>query len=214
MNRAYALIFWSFLPLSGVALAQPAINLEAKISPATAVLPLRNLQIEVRQLLREDRHRIEAAVLGPLRVDDARTAQSVQADQHILVLNGRGAHIALRSNTPLRLMQSVVRNGVTLITQGTVLLEASTGFMATPRWDGSQRVELEISAQQTPAPRTTGGVPALGSAVASVLVLPLNEWLTVAQSEQAATNSQSGLGGSASETSQTRTDVQVRISLR
>lgn len=210
---------------SPVVIAQTAPDLIAKPNP----LPLRNLQIEVRQVQHEDSQRagleshggvrvkpdgsVAVAVAGQLRTPDTQARQSGTAVQQVLVLNGRSAHIALRTDTPLRLMQTFVRNGVLVFTQGTVLLQRGTGFRATPRWDGSDRVELEIAAQQA----LNGSVAGAGQAssnTASVLVLPLGEWMTVAQSEQQTSDSRSGLGGTVTQASQTSTDVQVRLTVR
>lgn len=220
---ASALICVCFMPLCPAAIAQAAPDSIARASP----LPLRNLQIEVRQVQHEDSQRAglethggvrvnpddSAAVTGQVRAQDTQARRSGKAVQQVLVLNGRSARIALRTDTPLRLMQTFVRNGVLLVTQGTVLLQTGTGFMATPRWDGSDRVELEIAAQQT-IHRSTAGIGQPLSSTASVLVLPLGEWMTVAQSEQQMSDTRSGLGGTVNQASQTNTDVQVRLTVR
>lgn len=206
-----------------VAIAQTAPDLIAKPNP----LPLRNLQIEVRQVQHEDSQRAgleshggvrvnpdgSMAVAGQVLAQDTQARQSGTAVQQVLVLNGRSAHIALRTDTPLRLMQTFVRNGVLVLTQGTVLLQRGTGFRATPRWDGSDRVELEIAAQQA-LNTSVAGAGQASSSTASVLVLPLGEWMTVAQSEQQTSDSRSGLGGAVTQAKQTSTDVQVRLTAR
>lgn len=211
------------MPLCLAAIAQPAPDLIAKTSP----LPLRNLQIEVRQVQHEDRQRAgleshggvrvnpdgSLAVTGQVRAQDTQARQSATAVQQVLVLNGRSAHIAVRTDTPLRLMQTFVRHGVLVFTQGTVLLQTGTGFLATPRWDGSDRVELEIAAQQA-VNTSPAGIPQPSNSMRSVLVLPLGEWMTVAQSEQQTTDARSGLAGTFSQASQTSTDVQVRLTVR
>lgn len=204
-------------------IAQTAPDLIAQTNP----LPLRNLQIEVRQVQHEDSQRAgleshggvrvnpdgSLAVAGQVRAQDTQARQSGTAVQQVLVLNGRSAHIALRTDTPVRLMQTFVRHGVLVFTQGTVLLQRGTGFTATPRWDGSDRVELEIAAQQA-VNTSSAGIPQPSSSMRSVLVLPLGEWMTVAQSEQQTTDARSGLAGTASKASQTSTDVQVRLTVR
>lgn len=219
-----ALVYVCFMLLSPVVIAQTAPDLIAKPNP----LPLRNLQIEVRQVQHEDSQRAgleshggvrvnpdgSVAVAGQVRVQDTQARQSGTAIQQVLVLNGRSAHIALRTDTPLRLMQTFVRNGVLVFTQGTVLLQRGTGFRATPRWDGSDRVELEIAAQQALNGSVAGSAGQASSSTASVLVLPLGEWMTVAQSEQQINDSRSDLGGTVTQASQTSTDVQVRLTVR
>lgn len=218
-----ALVYVCFMLLWPVAIAQTAPDLIAKSSP----LPLRNLQIEVRQVQHEDSQRAgleshggvrvnpdgSVAVAGQVRAQDIQARQSGTAVQQVLVLNGRSAHVALRTDSPLRLMQTFVRNGVLVFTQGTVLLQRGTGFRATPRWDGSDRVELEIAAQQA-LNTSVAGAGQASSNTASVLVLPLGEWMTVAQSEQQTNDSRSGLGGTVTQASQTSTDVQVRLTVR
>lgn len=218
-----ALVYVCFMLPSPVVIAQAAPDLIAKSSP----LPLRNLQIEVRQVQHEDSQRAgleshggvrvnpdgSVAVAGQVRAQDTQARQSGTAVQQVLVLNGRSAHIALRTDTPLRLMQTFVRNGVLVFTQGTVLLQRGTGFRATPRWDGSDRVELEIAAQQA-LNTSAAGAGQASSSTASVLVLPLGEWMTVAQSEQQTSDSRSSLGGTVTQASQTSTDVQVRLTVR
>lgn len=184
------LVLAKFMAVTPVVQAYAAIISGAQ---SNAELPLRNLQIEVRQV----------------RHDNAQTADSAsdtsqQSIQRILVLNGHKARIALRNSTPLRVMQSFVRNGTLLITQGTVLLESGTGFVATPRWDGSEWVELAISAR--------GADP--GAHMSSVLMVPLGEWTTVARSEQSYSASQSGTGGTGTQTLQTDTDVELRLTVR
>jgi hypothetical protein len=209
--------------LCPVAIAQAAPDLIAKSNP----LSLRNLQIEVRQVQHEDSQRAgleshggvrvnpdgSVALAGQVQAQDTQARQSGTAVQRVLVLNGRSAHIALRTDTPLRLMQTFVRNGVLVFTQGTVLLQKGTGFRATPRWDGSDRVELEIAAQQA-LNAMVAGTGQASSSTASILVLPLGEWMTVAQSEQQTSDSRSGLGGMVNQASQISTDVQVRLTVR
>ena len=110
MNRPRCFLFWVFLALAPVLHAQTAINSGAATSSPSAMLPLRNLQIEVRQRQREDTAR--AAV----------------------------------------------------------------------------------------------------EAAATLLMVPLGEWITVAQSEQETASTRSGLDGNAAWTVQSGTEVQVRVS--
>ena len=121
------------------------------------------------------------------------------------MLNGRSAAITLRSSTPFRLMQTQFHNGRPVLVQGFVLLEAASGFMATPRWDGTNQVELEIAASQA------GRVSSNSS---STLVLPLGEWVSIAQSETTSRSARSGLLGQSSESEQQSSELQVRLSVR
>ena len=210
MKRRHALIYASFLPLAPVAYAQAAPDLVAKQSP----LPLRNLLIEVRQVQSDDSQRtgVELGNRPGLQMNQSRNNGT--ATQQALVLNGRPVRMGLQTTTPIRLLQGFVRNGRVVTTVGTVLLEAGTGFSATPRWDGGTLVELELAAQQ--ALRSGNTVPSAqgSSATSSVLALPLDEWTTVGESEQSSQSSNSGLTGAQQQSGQTRTEVQVRVGLR
>jgi len=203
--------FWLLAPAGS---AQPAIN---SIAFSTGI-PLRNLQIEVRQIQRSSREQTGVQASGTLQLDaseqepaqarvrlrDQQDHQSSTAVQQVLVLNGRSAHIVLRSSTPFRLMQTVFRNGQALRIQGTVLLDASTGFTATPRWDGSDRAELELAATQASA----------ASSTASTLVVPLGEWVTVAESDLESQSARSGMLGNTRQAEQQASELQVRLTVR
>lgn len=177
-------------------------------------LPLRNVHIEVRQVLQREpapaggvvQGRVQAEP-GAARVEltwaQGATAarQSQQADQRLLVLNGRRARIALRNSVPFRLVQTWVRNGVMTVVPGTVLLEAGTGFDATPQWDGGAQVTLALSAAQGQT-----GDHASGASTATLVVLPLGEWVTVAQSTELTQ-------GDPTRPASVQTEVQVRVTL-
>lgn len=212
MKRRHALVFASFWPLALVKYAQAAPDSIA--NPTT--LPMRNLLIEVRQVQSDDSQRTGVELGGSgrpgLQMNQSRNSGS--ATQQALVLNGRPVRLGLQTTTPIRLLQGFVRNGRVVTTVGTVLLEAGTGFSATPRWDGGALVELELSAQQ--ALRSGSALPGATatSATSSVLALPLEEWTTVGESEQSSQSSNSGLTGGQQQSGQVRTEVQVRVSLR
>jgi hypothetical protein len=182
-------------------------------------LPLRNLLIEVRQVQSSSREQRgaqaevglqfesggSASAQARLRVGQQQEQQTGNTSQQVLVLNGRSAAIALRSSTPFRLMQTQFRNGRPVLVQGFVLLEPSTGFMATPRWDGTDQVELEIAASQ--AGRVT-------SSSASALILPVGEWVSIAQSDNHSRSVASGGLGQTSQTDHSSTELQVRLTVR
>ena len=206
-----ALALAPFWPLAPVESARAATDSIA--NPAT--LPLRNIRIEVRQVQRDDSQRSGIGVdgQGQLRAQAGSAQRSNSAVQLALVLNGRSTRIALQSTTPFRVLQTFVRNGTVFSTQSTVFLEAGTSFYAIPRWEGADTVELEVSAQQsTQAQIGSAGVNA--SQTSSVLLLPLDEWTTIAQSEQDMGSQRSGLSGTAQQSGQTSTEVQVRVSVR
>jgi hypothetical protein len=221
MNRRSCILFLSFLALARVLYAQDAINSGANTNLSDAVLPVRNLQIEVRQRQHEDSARAAVESAGTARISPGRSTaniditaqgttrgQAAMAHQQVLVLNGRRATIALRNTLPLRLMQAYVRNGVMVLVPGTVLIETGTGFDATPRWDGENQVELELTAFQGQGMHQTQT-----SSAATLLMVPLGEWITVAQTDQEAAGSRSGRDGSADWTAQSGTEVQVRVSV-
>jgi hypothetical protein len=212
MNRRHVLSYASFWLLAGIGIAQAAPDFVA----APTALPLRNLLVEVRQVQSGDSRVAGVGVdaAGRLAGRVGRTQDNASAAQQTLVLNGRTARIALQTTTPIRLLQGFVRNGRVVTTAGTVLLEAGTGFSATPRWDGGMLVELELAAQQ--ALRSGSAIPraTASSTTSSVLALPLDEWTTVGESEQNGQSSSNGLTGTEQQSGQTRTEVQVRVTLR
>lgn len=210
MNRRHALVVASFWPLAPVAIAQTAPDSIANATP----LPLRNLLIEVRQVQSDDSQRTGVELGNRSGVQMNQSRNSGSATQQAMVLNGRPVRLGLQTTTPIRLLQGFVRNGRVVTTVGTVLLEAGTGFSATPRWDGGTLVELELTAQQ--ALRSGNATPGAmaSSSTSSVLALPLDEWTTVGESEQNSQSSNSGLTGAQQQSGQTRTEVQVRVTLR
>jgi hypothetical protein len=109
--------------------------------------------------------------------------------------------------------QTYVRNGQRILAEGNVLLEANTGFSATPRWTGADTVELEVAAQQTLSNSSQGGLNPNAN-IGSVLVLPLNEWSTIASSEQSDNTQDRSLLGTGSSARQTAVEVQVRVTVR
>jgi hypothetical protein len=212
MKRRHTLIYASFMPLTLMDIARAAPDLGAKID----ALPLRNLMVEVRQVQSNDTRAAGVGVdaNGRLTGQAGQTQNNASATQQILVLNGRTARIALQTTTPLRLYQTVVHGGQVIFTQGTVLLEAGTGFSATPRWDGADEVELELGAQQTQQ-NANGPLGGQTNASTNSLVrLPLNTWSTVGESDQSSQGDQSGLTGVQNTSGHRRTEVQVRISVR
>ncbi len=188
-------------------------------------LPLRNLLIEVRQDdgRSESRERVAADVharVQPGRSEldiglEARrrdSSRSERTQQELLVLNGRPAAITLGSRVPLRLRQLVTQGDVRRSVPGTVWLQAGTGFTATPVWEGGDTVYLELSATQGRQPL------APQSGLSSTVLVPLDAWTTIADSEDVQDQRQSaaGLGGAGHGTrrSSQTLRVQVRVSLR
>lgn len=223
-KRVFLILLACFWPLTPESIAQSATELIANNDR----LPLRNLLIEVRQVqsgsTQQSGMETGAAVRirsdgqfsaqGQLATRQQQSQQGATAVQQVMVLNGRNANIALRTAQPLRLLQSFVRNGRVIVTQGVVFLEAGTGFTATPRWDGAEQVELSIAAQQAlpDARRATGTTTTSGAQ--SVLVVPLGQWTTIAQSELSDITDAQGLRGNSATATQSSTEVQVRITVR
>lgn len=158
-------------------------------------MPLRNILIEVRQVLANRQE-----------LPGQHNQQTVTAQQQVLVINGRSASVALRISTPLRLMQTRFRGARPYLVPGVVLLDASTGFVATPRWDGSDMAELELGATQA----TLGARSVVGSSSSSSVYVSLGEWVTVADSEVDSQGSSDG----GTDTRQQRSELQVRLSVR
>jgi hypothetical protein len=220
MTTPRRLLLTTLALLALAAHAQPGLVLEP---PA---LPLRNVLIEVRQDDGSSRNdeRLGADVKaraepGRSQVEigiDARsrsTERSSRTQQQALVLNGRPTSILLGNAVPLRLRQLVTQGGVRRMVAGTVWLQAGTGFTATPIWQGGDMVYLELTATQ-------GRPPQLGhtASTSSTLMLPLDQWVTVADSDEALDQQQGtqGLGGVGREqrSGNARLRVQVRVSVR
>lgn len=211
----------------------PAIHAQATINPGgqpqemvpgnlTQNLPLRNLQIEVRQVQQDDisRERVDAEATvrlhpgqsGAAVAAGGRSQQGERRDssqQLVLVLNGQHAAIVLGNGVPLRVFQTRLRNGVFRAVPGTVWLEAGTGFDAVARWEGGDMVELELAAMQA-----RGAPPTRTSTTSTLLMVPLGAWVTVAESDQDLGNAQSGPGGYSRSSGQSQLRVQVRVSVR
>ena len=191
--------------------------------------------IEVRQIQNRDAqttalqssgtvHADSAGNLGVQGQIQARQGQQRQSDnavQQVLVLNGRSARINLGSRTPMRVVQTFVRNGTLVAVPTTLIWEAGTGFTATPRWDGSNTVELELGAQQTNSSNAmgsaAGGAGSLGRSTlqttTSTLAVPLGTWVTVAQSDTDSDGQRNDLGGNARWATQASSEVQVRLTV-
>jgi len=200
--------------------AQPAMSSIANPDP----LPMRNLQIEVRQVRGGSQAQGMVGAQGGVLLQSGQsgatahiTAQNSQRSdardlvQRVLVLNGRPVAINLGNTTPLRLMQAFVQNGVLRYAGGTVLIDANSGFSARPVWRGGGSAELELAAVQS-RPGSVGALPS-SSSTSTSLALPLGEWVTVAQSDDAATASSSSLAGAGQTSGREALKVEVRISV-
>lgn len=221
------LALWFLMPFMLLALVKPAQAATDLIANNTT-LPLRNVLIEVRQVQQTQTQnggvQIGAAVIAGRAVAGQAHVQARQTQnqregttsQQVLVLNGYRARVAVSTQVPLRVLQTYVRNGALVAVPGTLVLEAGTGFAATPRWDGSSVVALEISAAQSlggaQAP-LADATTAQTAQTRSVLAVPLDTWVTVAESDAQSRGASSSLGGQAQWTEQASSAVQVRLTL-
>lgn len=184
-----------------------------------AVLPLRNLQIEVRQqgnessqrssvdaqgrvILQPGRSRAEAAVSA----DQSRVAQDRQSAQQALVLNGRSVSFSLGQTMPLRVVQVLNYKEVLNFVPTTVLIDRNSGFTARPLWYGDEVAEVEISTTLTQGARQTK--------LSTTLPVQINEWITIAKAEDAQTSSSSGILSRSSEQGQSSLRVEMRVSVK
>jgi hypothetical protein len=212
-------IFMLFMAAAPVYHARAAPDLIAR----TTSLPMRNIQIEVKQIQRSERLGTglqsvgsmvvggsgEINLQGQVTARQQQEQQSGSATQQILVINGRAARIALTHRTPIRVVQTFVRSGALVTVAGTLLLDAGDGFIATPRWDGSEQVELELEAFAA-----SGTAHQTSSRTASVLSMPLNAWISIARSDTQSQAQTHELGGAGQSAEQAQYEVQVRLSVR
>lgn len=205
-----------------------ALTVRAQIAPEiianSSTLLLRNLQIEVRQL--RDNRQLQntlgdsgTVLLQPgqsgehvnITAQNSQHHDSGELIQRLRVLNGRSANIMLGNSVPLRRLQSFVHDGVVRYGSGTVLVNANSGFSAKPLWHGADSAELELAAVQSTG--RTASLPATSNVV-TTLVVPLNDWVTVAQSDEASAGNNSGLFNNGQSAARSALTVQVRISVR
>lgn len=188
-------------------------------------LPLRNVLIELRvdEGSSQARQELGAGVQVQLQPGGSRAELQLQAQgralersshsqQQVLVLNGRTAVVLSGLAVPLRLRQMVSQGGVRRLVTGTVWLQAGTGLTATPLWDGGDMMWLELAASQGAA------VGAASAAATTTLLLPLETWTTVAESDEALQDTRVGFGPGGVAGSQRSAGsglrVQVRVSVR
>lgn len=219
MTAPRRLLLTTLALLAIAAQAQPAVVMEPP------PLPLRNLLIEVRQDDGRNRtdERLGAGVAARaepghsqveigIEAHSRSSERSSRTQQQALVLNGRPTAIMLGNAVPLRLRQLVTQGGVRRLVAGTVWVQAGTGFTATPSWDGGDMVYLTLAATQARQ--------ALGPSanITTTLMLPLDQWTTVAESDEALDDQQRslsiGAGGRETGSGSRRLRVQVRVSVR
>jgi len=196
-------------------MAQPA----TASGPGAETLPMRNLQIEVRQAGSSLRSQSALGAQGGIVLQPGRSganAQIIAQDsqrsdtrdlvQRVLVLNGRNANINLGNSQPLRLVQG--RQAAT------VFIDANSGFSARPVWYGGDNVELELAAGQASRAGSSSMAPLSSSSTSTSLTLRLGEWVTVAESDDASAGSSNGIADSRQSTRRDGMRVEVRLSVR
>jgi hypothetical protein len=179
----------------------------------TTSLPLKNLLIEVRQIRSEtaDAQGVNFQTPSPLTNRSFhRDAQSVQQS---LVLNGRPVRLMSSTSTPWLLRQSYLRNGTIVSLPSTVWTQTGTGFSATPRWSGDAFAELELQAQQDLTAMGLQKGSVVQQASSAQVLVPLNEWTTVAQGASSQSSQQRGIGQYQTDALQDTMELQVRISV-
>lgn len=225
LHDPLSMVLVALMLMAGAAWAQGY----ATAPPGADSLPLRNLQIEVRQVRGSSQSGSQLQAQGGVTLSPGQSGANVQINaqdsqrdanrdlvQRVLVLNGRQAAIRLGNSMPLRLVQTVVQGGVLRFIAGSVLVDANSGFAARPVWRGGSTAELELAAGQSarggPGTYPSGAISS--SSTDTVLSLPLDQWVTVAQSDDALSGSNSHLSGSAQSSSREALRVEVRLSVR
>ena len=203
-----------FAPASWL-MAQPANN----PGQGAEALPMRNLQIEVRQAGSSLRSQGALGAQGGIVLQPGRsgvnahiTAQDNQRSdtrdlvQRVLVLNGCNANINLGNSQPLRLVQG--RQAAT------VFIDANSGFSARPVWYGGDNVELELAAGQASRTGSSAMAPLSSSSTSTSLSVRLGEWVTVVESHDASTGSNNGIVDSRQSSRRDGMRVEIRLSVR
>lgn len=176
-------------------------------------LPLKNLLIEVRQV-RADSSQAQGIDVGAqFPLQNSTRSSETRAQQQSLVLNGRAVRLMSGTSTPWALRQSYLRNGVIVVLPSTVWVQSGTGFMATPRWSGDGFVELELQAQQDTTPRGNTSTGVVQQNSSTLVLVPLQEWTTIAHSDTGQDSQQSGIGQYRTNQQQGSADLQVRITV-
>jgi hypothetical protein len=126
-----------------------------------------------------------------IRIDESRASARERVDQRIQVLEGERAFIAARQSQPLRERQVIRTPGGTVVTQSTVLQEASTGFEVVPRLSGGAAI-LEIAPRRETIGTVTHGT-VIAQRAATTLRVALGEWVEIGGAGSAGANERSGI---------------------
>jgi type II secretory pathway component GspD/PulD (secretin) len=129
-----------------------------------------------------------------MRIDNSRSTRDEQADQRIQVLEGGRAVISSGESRPLRQRQVIRGPGGAVLTDNTVIQDASTGFEVVPRLSGNQ-VFLEIAPQRENF--TSGNSGAIRSErMVSTVSGRLGEWIELGGGSGSSMRTESGISSS------------------
>jgi hypothetical protein len=143
---------------------------------------------------------------GAVSIDQSRSTQSRSLQQQALVLNGRSVSFTLGQTVPLRVVQVLIYKDVLNLVPTTVLIDRNSGFTARPLWYGDEVAEVEISTTLTQGARQ--------SKLSTTLPVQINEWITIAQWEDAQSSNSSGILSRSSEQAQSSLRVEMRVTVR
>jgi len=193
---------------------------------AEAALPQRNLAVELRWVASQQRSGQDLSAGGGVVVGtggavDARGSvvlragdQRSEADQvqRVTVLNGGRAGVRFAQSQPVQWLEVALtpRGPAALLRQG--WMEAGTAFDLRPRWPGGQApVTVEVAHQDSGA--VQGGTAGATGGVFTTVQLPLNEWVSVAESAGQGHASERATQSTRDVASSQRRVLQMRVSL-
>ncbi|MED5620577.1 hypothetical protein [Ideonella sp. BN130291] len=193
---------------------------------AEAALPQRNLAVELRWVTSQQRSGQDLSagggvVVGTNGTVDARGSvvlragdQRSEADQvqRVTVLNGGRAGMRLTQSLPVQWLEvaTTPRGPAALLRQG--LMEAGTAFELRPRWPGGPApVTVEVAHQDSRAAR--GDIGSTNGGVFTTVQLPLNEWVSVAESVDQGRAMERGALSTRDVAASQRRLLQMRVSL-
>ncbi len=162
--------------------------------------PLRRLVISVRfdGALQAARSGVETGARisnrgssASVRIEDSRVSRGEQVDQRIQVLEGGRALISSGESRPLRQRQVVRAPGGAIVTDNSVIQDASTGFEVVARLSGGT-VFLEIAPQRENfAPGRSGALQS--ERAVSTVSGRLGDWIELGGAGGSSMRSESGI---------------------